>query len=91
MQFANVRTHFTLANVNAALLHVLALVAVGVLTKTYRTAPKALVATVLGVSDIDAFLNSKGWKVADSAVHLPEEQTQLKFKPATDNIRFDRA
>lgn len=64
--------------------------AVCVLSKTYRTAPKSIVGDVLGVSDIDSFIKSKGWKVTDSVVHLPEEQTQLKFKPATDNIRFDQ-
>eukprot|EP01122_Echinamoeba_exundans_P018089 TRINITY_DN99_c0_g1_i3.p1 TRINITY_DN99_c0_g1~~TRINITY_DN99_c0_g1_i3.p1 ORF type:complete len:221 (+),score=40.94 TRINITY_DN99_c0_g1_i3:38-664(+) len=64
--------------------------AVAVLSKTYRTAPKSVVGDVLGVADVDSFIKTKGWKVTDSAVHLPEEQTQLKFKPATDNIRFDQ-
>lgn len=65
-------------------------VALGVLTKTYRTASLSLVGDVLG-ADADAFAKARGWKVVDSVVHLPEEPSQLKFKPAIDNIRFDRS
>jgi hypothetical protein len=67
---------------------------VGVVAKTYKTAPKELLKEILNVSDIEAVAKSHDWKVVDATVQIPTDQSaQAKAKAAasSDPLRFERS